>query len=172
MRRDAYPLRWPTLLANTMPRAGVQVRFLKTWLRSPNTSPRDLSHRRSSGRCEGNRLVTSAASSGRSGVMLATLSICASPCHMDGTYLERPMFVTRTAASLYVGRRYDIPSCDVNGETKEMKQRNANSKSMKTQCSQNTNFGFRGNAVTTACPCSKAPICLRVRAARRPSPLA
>ena len=79
--------------------------------------------------------MTSAASSGRSGVMLATLSICASPCHMDGTYLERPRFVTRAAASLYVGRKYDIPSCDVMG-TKEMKQRNANSKSMKTQCSQ------------------------------------
>jgi len=62
--------------------------------------------------------MASSVDSGKSGIMLATFSICASPCHMDGTYLERPRFDTRAAASLHVGRRYDIPrwiSCDVIG---------------------------------------------------------
>jgi hypothetical protein len=30
---------------------------------------------------------------------------------MEGTNFERPRFVARAAASLHVGRKYDIPCC-------------------------------------------------------------
>lgn len=146
-----------------MPRAGVQVRFLKTWSRSPKTSPRDLSHRRSRGRCEGSRSVVSSACSREFDVVLPTLSICASLCHMDGPYLERLRFVTRAAASLHVGRRYDIPcwvSCSAIAGRRKWKWRNANSESMKMQCSQTRTLDLRERCDDSTC--SEAPIWIKV----------